>query len=81
MKIERAISWFDKNTEELKGEFPLGDLLLETLKSIFKPQADDPLMYNPYTIFEKEGRRLEEILDFSFDFENYIYQVDCFPVS
>lgn len=81
MKIERVISWFDKYTEELKGEFPLDKISFETLKSIFKPQASDPLMYNPYTISEKEGRRLVEILDFHFDFENYVYQVDCFKVN
>lgn len=58
MKTGRVISWFDKHTEELQGEFPLNNVSLETLKFIFKPQAGDPLMYNPYTISEKEGGQL-----------------------
>ncbi|QEL03449.1 hypothetical protein FKG96_22325 [Olivibacter sp. LS-1] len=81
MKIERVISWFDKHTEELKGEFVLDGVSLESLKAVFKPKADDPLMYNPYIIFEEEGRRLKEVLNFQFDFENYIYQIDCFRIS
>lgn len=80
MKIERVISWFDKDTEELKGEFLLDSISLETLKGIFHPPGDDPLMYNPYTIYEEEGRKLKEVLDFQFDFEQNVYQIDCFQV-
>uniref|UniRef100_F4C8X0 DUF7683 domain-containing protein n=1 Tax=Sphingobacterium sp. (strain 21) TaxID=743722 RepID=F4C8X0_SPHS2 len=34
MKIERVISWFDKHTEELKGEFGLDEVSPESLKAI-----------------------------------------------
>lgn len=34
MKIERVISWFNKHTEELKGEFVLDEVSPESLKAI-----------------------------------------------
>ncbi len=80
MKIERVISWFDRNTEVLQGEFNVDAIPLETLKDIFNPSEDDPLMYNPYTIYSEEAQKLKNILDFQFDFEKYVYQIDCFQV-
>jgi len=59
----------------------LDGVSLEFLKNIFKPPAEDPLMYNPYTIFEEEASQLTEVLNFQFDFENYIYQIDCFQIN
>jgi hypothetical protein len=78
MKIERVISWFDKQTEELKGEYNVDHISLDTLKTIFKPDKNDPLMYNPYTIYFQEAKALEALIDFKFDLDNFIYQIDCF---
>ncbi|WP_436834529.1 DUF7683 domain-containing protein [Parapedobacter sp. DT-150] len=35
MKTERVISWFDRNTEELIGEYNVDRISLEVLKHIF----------------------------------------------
>lgn len=80
MKIERVISWFDKDTEILQGEFNIDKVPLEALKIVFRPPEDDPLMYNPYTIYSEQAQQLKELLDIRFDFERYVYQVDCFQV-
>lgn len=81
MKIERLISWFSKNNEALIGEIAIDTIELDTLKKIFKPKADDPLMYNPYLINEEIAKKLQQHLSFDFDFEKFIYQLDCFQVD
>jgi len=80
MKIERIISWFDLNTEELLGERNIDNVPLEVLKQIFKPEEEDPLMYNPYTINIEEAAQLEKLIDIEFDLKRFFYQVDCFQV-
>ena len=80
MKIERTISWFDKSTEELLGEKNIDNIDLEVLKTIFKPNSEDPLMYNPYTIHNEEAEKLKKIIDIQFDLDRFIYQVDCFEI-
>jgi hypothetical protein len=37
MKVVTLISWFDKDTEELVGEYDLGNISLEVLKRVFDP--------------------------------------------
>ncbi|MES2653132.1 MAG: hypothetical protein V4663_15430 [Bacteroidota bacterium] len=79
MQIERVISWFNKTNEELSGEYNVDHIGLEILKKIFDPKKEDPLMYDPYTISSKEAKEISQYLnDFVFDFENFIYQIDCF---
>lgn len=80
MKIERLISWFDKDTELLVSEENIDSVDLEILKSIFKPPSEDPLMYNPYNIYEDEARELNKYISLKFEFDKYYYQVDCFQI-
>ena len=80
MNIERTISWFDINTEELLGEKKIDNISLEALTGIFKPGNEDPLMYNPYTINAREAEELKKIIDLDFDLECFFYQVNCFQV-
>ncbi|WP_436834588.1 DUF7683 domain-containing protein, partial [Parapedobacter sp. DT-150] len=56
--MERVISWFDSNTEELIGEYNVDRISLEVLKHIFNPPDNDPLMYNPYSIDVEQGKEL-----------------------
>lgn len=76
-KIKRLISWFDKTTEELKGERNIDNIKLDQLKAIFLPLDDDPFMIYPYSINEEEAVRLKELTKIDFDFTKYIYQLDC----
>ncbi|HCN49439.1 MAG TPA: hypothetical protein DIT10_10135 [Chryseobacterium sp.] len=81
MKIERLISWFDKKEENLIGEYNIDTLSLDVLKEIFTPSPEeDPMMYDPYIIHQQESEALKKYIDLEFDFDRYIYQIDCFQV-
>nr|WP_295875530.1 hypothetical protein [uncultured Chitinophaga sp.] len=78
MKIERLISCFDKENEELLQEYNIDFVDINVLKSIFKPSTDDPLMYNPYPIGPKEAEELKAYIDIDINFDKNLYQLDCF---
>ncbi|MGJ1234590.1 MULTISPECIES: DUF7683 domain-containing protein [Sphingobacterium] len=78
MKIERIISWFDRRDERLIGEFNIDFIPLAILKETFRPPIEDPLMYNPYDINIAESEILKKYVDIEFEFDKYIYQIDCF---
>ncbi|MDF2852916.1 MAG: hypothetical protein K0S31_3601 [Sphingobacterium multivorum] len=78
MKIERIISWFDRRDEGLIGEFNIDFIPLAILKETFRPPIEDPLMYNPYDINIAESEILKKYVDIEFEFDKYIYQIDCF---
>lgn len=78
MKIIRLISWFDKETDKLIDEVDITEIDLEILKSIFKPTKEDPLMYFPYWIHQKEADELKKHIDLEFNFEKYVYDLGCF---
>jgi len=78
VKIERVISWFDRNTEELIGEHSVNSISLKSLKRIFSTSDSDPLMYNPYDIDVEKGKELSLLTGFEFNHEKYVYQIDCF---
>lgn len=80
MKIERVISWFDKNTEKLLGEHNIDHVSLDILKTIFVPPESDPSMYNPYFIDFIKAEELSVLTGFVFNHDKYVYQIDCFQV-
>jgi hypothetical protein len=80
MKVKRIISIFNKNDETLVDEIVLYSLDLDKLKEIFKPTADDQSMYFVYMIKKEEANELKKYLDIDFDFEKYLYQLDCFTI-
>ena len=80
MKIERVISWFNKDTELLVSEKNIDSVDLEFLKQIFNFSADDPLMYNPYEVDEDKAQELKKYVDLHFEFDKYVYQLDCFQI-
>ncbi|HEY0612750.1 MAG TPA: hypothetical protein VGD35_23900 [Chitinophaga sp.] len=83
MKVERLISIFNRQTEELVEEINVDYIPLDTLKVIFGPREDDPLMLDPYQIDEKTMNTLSRYLKsrIEFDFKKFIYQLDCFDAS
>jgi hypothetical protein len=80
MKIERIISSFDKETEKLIGEYNVDHISFEVLKSIIKSRKNDPLMYEAYGINRKQSEELSQYIDLKFDFNHYIYELNCFQV-
>lgn len=83
MKLERVISVFDIVTESLILEIKIDEISLGTLKRIFRPNTDDPNMYDPYSISIKETEEINRHLvnKISFDFTKNIYQLDCFTIN
>lgn len=80
-KVKRLISWFDRTTEDLKGEKDIDNIKLDRLREIFSPPPDDPLMIYVYPITEKEAEQLKKLIDLEFIFDKYIYQLDCFKAD
>ena len=80
MKTVRLISWFDRKTDELIGEYNIDDVDFETLKSIMKPRKKDPLMYYIYTVKKRHKKKLKQFINIEFDLENYVYEVGCFQI-
>jgi hypothetical protein len=80
-KIQRIISVFNKNKENLVEELNVNFIALEKLQEIFKPSPEDPQMCLVYSIGEREAALLNNFLNINFDFNNYLYQLDCFDNS
>jgi hypothetical protein len=78
MNVQRQISWYDISSEELIGESSIDHIPLDTLKKLFGPPANDPLMYNPYKIDEDQAGELRQWVTLSFEFTLYTYYAECF---
>jgi hypothetical protein len=81
MEVQRLISWYRREDEELEGEINIDFINIEVLKKIFNPPEDDPLMYNFYWVERQEAEELKKYLEFDFKFDKYIYQVECFQAG
>ncbi len=78
MEIKRYISFYDKKGENHIGDFNIDNLDLDFLKLLFNPPEKDPLLYDVYEIDEKLSLKLQEKVDFTFDFDKYDYFLECF---
>lgn len=80
MEMQRYISAFDKESEKMIQEINIDFIPFQALKEIFNPKDDDPLMYDPYSINRNESILLNQYMNphVGFDFDKYIYQLDCF---
>ena len=77
-QVERWLRWFDKDGEDIRGEFLLKNLSLNQLKAVFKSEPDDPFMYYCYPIITPEQIHfIQKRFDFEFNFEKYEYFVEC----
>ncbi|MEM6893843.1 MAG: hypothetical protein AAF554_09150 [Bacteroidota bacterium] len=82
-KIQRAITFYEKNGEAYVGERILlkDEFSLEELSIIFDPSEDDPLMYKQYPIDKKTSLVFESKIDYNFDFSRYEYFYETFSLS
>jgi hypothetical protein len=82
MQIKRMLTLFNKEDKSIAKEIDLSltCLDLDKLKNIFKPNPHDQLMYLVYTIGQAEAKELKKYVNENFDFEKYIYQLDCFTI-
>lgn len=80
--IRRYISVFDRRTERLIREIPLHEMLsLSELKAIVIDNHDDPLLIESYPIDQKVAAKFVEKTGEAFDFDKFIYYLDCFDES
>jgi len=76
--VERLISVFKKDDDALVDEINVDHLGFEKLRSVLNPSDDDKEMYDVYPIDSTKASQLKGLLDIKFDFNTYIYQLDCF---
>lgn len=76
--VERVISVFNIEDENLCKEINVDHVSINFLQDIFKPQSDDYDMLDVYPISIEHALQLKKIIDIEFDFDNYIYQLDCY---
>ncbi len=81
MEITRLISVYDKQTQELLKEYNIDFIKFDTLKKMFNPPDDDPLMYNFYWVEESQLEEMKQLVDVNFDLTKYIYQLECFQAN
>lgn len=82
-KIERLITFYDRNGDALIGEISLLEdkFSLTDLKDIFNPSEDDPLLYKQYDISEDVADLINKKINFDFDFIKYDYFLETFNVD
>lgn len=79
MKIERLITVFDKESDELIEEINIDSINFLELTRIFKPAKEDPLMYMAYEINEENSIVLNTLLSekIIFNLSKNLYFVEC----
>ncbi|MGK6351608.1 DUF7683 domain-containing protein [Parapedobacter sp. DT-150] len=80
-KIERVISWYDLTSDVLIGEFNIDHVPFDSLKALFLPPVEDPLMYDCYEVDEVKGEQINVLTEFEFDFNRFVYFVECYQVD
>ena len=78
MSMRYMVSWYDKDTNRLVGEMDATHIDIAVLRQIFQPSLQDPCLYWSYEIDEAKSPLIAEWMAVPFDFEAYIYQLDCF---
>ncbi len=82
MKVERVISVYNKNNDELIHEI-IVSISLELLKSIINVDEDDPDIYKVYGV---DANQYQQFLNYFQDLSNYKFSdfdffVECFQIT
>lgn len=81
MEAHYCISWYEKDTNILLGEIPVNFIPYADLQQVFNLASDEPLMYESHLVEQRQAQRLSRWLVLTFDFSQYIYQLDCFKIG
>ncbi|PLK42104.1 hypothetical protein [Emticicia sp. TH156] len=80
-EVQRIIAYYNKESEDLVGEYPI-NLSLDILNTIFVPSPEDDIhLYFVYEIKENQATVLKKYTNIEFDFSNYSYFLECYNVS
>lgn len=75
-KIIRLITWFDKQSEDFKGQLELGEIPVEELQTLFGESSEN-LMYDCYPITPKNASFFQELAQQDLRFDVYNYFLEC----
>ena len=83
---KRSIYVYKRTETDILGEevqeIPVDFIPLETLKSIVKPNDDDPLLYDGYPLEQDEIDKLNNFLENKItpDFNLFEYALECYGI-
>lgn len=80
-KIERVISWYNRESEELIAELNIDHVPFKFLKALFLPREHDPLMYECYEVDRAKEAQINALIEFEFDFNRFVYFVECYQAK
>ena len=75
MKSIMLISWFDKKTENLVGEFEFPKISSDEFRKILKLEysKENPKVLGEFVLLEENLELLKNYIDLKFDFDKYDY--------
>jgi hypothetical protein len=79
-KVERTLSFFEKQGDAFIGEYPLIGIDLPALQKLFGVDLGDP-MYDVWPVGPNEAAVLRHHVDGPIDLSKYDYFVECSAVS
>ena len=80
MNIERAIAFYDNQTELHINSIPI-KIDLDILTQLFQPAENDPLLYDCYEITKEISSLLKKHIDFDFDFNRFSYYLETYSTE
>lgn len=79
MGVHYVISWYDKHTNVLVGEAGVDCVPFADLQLLFALPVNEVMLYESQLINPQQAQTLLSWIPLSYDFDQYIYQLDCFP--
>jgi hypothetical protein len=76
MMISRTLSYYRKKSDSPAGEYPLTNVTMESLRTLFGVSSDNP-MFDVYPVGPEQVPLLQEVLRRPLDLDRYDYFVEC----
>ena len=80
MKARYFICWYDKDTDALIGEIEADSVPFADLQKLFNLSGKEGLLYESQLVDHQQAQRLSTWIPLLADFDQHIYQLDCFPI-
>ena len=80
--VERTINIYSKDGDDPLEEINIDNIPFEKLREIIPPKEDDPLLYDGYSLEEKQIALINYYLQNKIvpDFEKYNYILECYGI-
>ena len=80
MEARYFICWYDKDTNVLIGEVEVGFIPFADLQTLFNLSGNESLLYESQLVDQRQAQSLSTWIPLLANFDQYIYQLDCFPL-